>query len=89
MRHNPGRGLMPEFVEACTVIVYLFIKTGLRGHLNEVCRGHVEGAVTTYTEVRPGCLDQRLGGGNGLAFGKRRGIGRQPVAQALALGDVE
>ena len=80
---------MGQFVQTGPVIIDLVEESGLRWHLHEIGIGRVECLGPADAEIDPRSGNDFLGNGHDLAFGKRRGIGRQPGAQALALRDIE
>src|SRR3546814_11478477 len=57
---------------------------------SDVCSSDlIEGARPADSEIDARCGDHLLGNRHDFALGKRRGIGRQPGAQPLALRDIE
>ncbi len=89
MRHNPGRGIMGQFVKAGPIIVDRLKEGGLRRHLHPVERGHIKGAVAADVEIDSAGGDHFLGDGHGLALGQGRRIIDRRAVEAVALVDVE
>lgn len=89
MRHNPGYGIMPQFMKTGAVIVDLLEECGLRRRLNVIAARHVIGPISANAKIRPCCGDQRLRLGDDLALGQDRGVSKKMFWQAVTLRDVE
>jgi hypothetical protein len=78
MRHNPGYGIMAEFVQRRPVIVDLLRECGLRRHLHIIERRDIEGLRPADAKICAGCGNQCFGIFERLAIGKRRGRSGHP-----------
>jgi hypothetical protein len=89
MRHNPDRGIMPQFVQGRAMPVDGF-EIGLRRRdHDEIGPRRVEGAVAADTEVDAGCADERLDSGLDQSGRRRRRSNGNVIGEVFALGGVE
>jgi hypothetical protein len=89
MRHNPGYGIMAQFVQCRPVPIHR-LEIGLRRrHPNIVCRDIVGGAISADAQIGTGRFNQRLGARQDEAFRDRGCACRDTFRQAFALIDIE
>ncbi len=89
MRHNPAYGIMAKLMKAGAVVIDLLEEGRLRRQLDEICTGHIEGAIAPNADIRAGCLDHNLGMRDCFPFGKYLAVSVNVVRKTVALRDVE